>query len=142
MNTPENITDLKKDEIFVFGSNSLGRHYSGAAGIAHQKFGAVWGKGVGHFGQTYAIPTLQFPSTETGEAVKMSLDDIDTHVQDFLDYAWKNPSLTFYVTKLGCGIAGFKIEEIAPLFYDAIQLKNVILPKEFEDFNNIKITID
>jgi hypothetical protein len=142
MNTPEVITHLEPYEVFVFGSNSEGKHSGGAAKIAHQKFGAVWGEGVGHFGQTYAIPTLQFPSTETGEAVKMSLDDIDTHVQDFLDYAWWNPSLTFYVTKLGCGIAGFKVEEIAPLFHDALLIQNIILPKEFEDFNNIKITID
>ena len=140
MNTPEIITELKPNEIFVFGSNLLGHGWGGAARLAHEKFGAEWGVGVGRTGNCYAIPTLQLPSTETGEAVKMSLDDIETHVQDFLDYAWENPSLIFYVTKIGCGIAGFKIEEIAPLFIDSGVSKNVILPKEFEDIINSYIT--
>ena len=117
-NTPENITTLTEDEVFVFGSNDLGFHFGGAAKFAHEKFGAVWGEGEGHFGQTYALPTMG-TSTELAEAVGR-----------FLYYAATNRDLTFLVTKIGTGIAGHPIEEIAPLFKDCAP--NVVLPVEFE----------
>lgn len=119
--TPEIITTLKDNEIFVFGSNLQGQHLGGAARIARQ-WGAIMGQGEGIQGQTYAIPTM-FKSVE----------EIAPYVENFILYAKENPNNTFFVTKIGCGIAGFKIEQIAPLFKAVIEqeLPNVILPKEF-----------
>lgn len=118
--TPENITHLNKNEVFVFGSNLLGHHQGGAARIARKYFGAVVGKGVGLQGQSYAIPTMQG-----------GIETIVPYVNDFIEYASKHPDLTFYVTRIGCGIAGFKDEQIAPLFDGAFDLPNVILPEKF-----------
>lgn len=118
--TPDFITELKEEEIFVYGSNMLGLHHGGAARIAYEKFGAVWGKGVGHYGQTYAIPTMQG-----------GVETIRPYVDEFIQYAREHPELTFLVTRIGCGIAGFRDEEIAPLFADAMDLANVLLPKTF-----------
>ena len=118
--TPERITELKPNEIFVFGSNLAGAHGGGAAYVALQRFGAVWGKGVGLQGQSYAIPTMQG-----------GVETIKPYVDEFIEFASKHPEYKFLVTRIGCGIAGFRDEEIAPLFENAIELENVILPKEF-----------
>lgn len=118
--TPEYITELKPNELFVFGSNIHGWHVGGAARLAHQRFGAEWGVGEGITGQCYALPTMEG-----------GVDYIAGKVQTFLVYAKAHPELTFYVTKVACGIAGFTVEEIAPLFRDALPLRNVILPQEF-----------
>ena len=118
--TPERITNLKPNEIFVFGSNMAGMHGGGAARIAYDRFGAVWGQGVGLQGQSYAIPTMQG-----------GVETIKPYVDEFIEFAKAHPELKFFVTKIGCGIAGFTVEEIAPLFADAIDLSNVILPKDF-----------
>lgn len=118
--TPENIASLANNEVFVFGSNLQGRHIGGAARFAMEKFGAVWGKGVGHHGQTYAIPTMQG-----------GVETIRPYVDDFIVYARNHPELTFFVTRIGCGIAGFKDEDIAPLFINSLDLPNVRLPKSF-----------
>ncbi len=118
--TPEFITELKTNEIFVFGSNILGMHGGGAARIANKKFGAEWGVGEGLTGQCYALPTMEG-----------GVDYIAGKVQNFLVCAKTHPELKFYVTKIACGIAGFTVAEIGPLFSDAIMLENVILPKEF-----------
>jgi len=118
--TPDNITSLAENEIFVFGSNLLGLHAGGAARVAHTQFGAEWGNGDGIMGQSYAIPTMQG-----------GVETIAPYVDKFIEYAKNHSELTFYVTKIGCGIAGFSEEEIAPLFKNAINLKNVCLPKEF-----------
>ena len=118
--TPENIQKLDKNEIFVFGSNLKGQHYGGAARIAYDKFGAIWGQGVGLQGQCYAIPTMH-----GGTAA------IKPYVDDFVKFAKSHPELTFYVTRIGCGIAGFKDEEMAPLFKNAIGIDNVALPESF-----------
>lgn len=120
--TPENITHLDRDEVFVFGSNLQGRHGGGAARVAQQRFGAEWGNGVGPQGQSYAIPTMQG-----------GVDTIKPYVDDFIEYARQCDQTTFYVTRIGCGIAGFKDEEIAPLFDEAYDLYNVRLPKSFAD---------
>ena len=120
--TPERITELKPNEIFVFGSNLAGMHGGGAARLAYNRFGAIWGQGVGLQGQSYAIPTMQG-----------GVETIKPYVDEFIRFAKSHPDLRFYVTKIGCGIAGFKIEEIAPLFYHAIDSNNIILPKEFDD---------
>ena len=116
--TPDFITELKENEVFVFGSNLSGFHGGGAARIAADKFGAVWGQGVGLQGQSYAIPTMQG-----------GVDTIKPYVDDFIAFAKCHPELIFLVTKIGCGIAGFTEEEIAPLFRDAHSLDNVVLPK-------------
>ena len=118
--TPENITKLEPNEIFVFGSNLAGRHGGGAARKAYNDFGAIWGQGVGLQGQCYAIPTMQG-----------GVDTIKPYVDEFIRFARSNPELTFYVTRIGCGIAGFTNNEIAPLFYHSIDVKNIILPQDF-----------
>lgn len=118
--TPEHITSLARNEIFVFGSNLAGRHGGGAAYAAYKKFGAVWGQGVGLFGQSYAIPTMQG-----------GVDTIRPYVDEFIQFAKARPELTFYVTRIGCGIAGFRDADIAPLFAAALALPNVILPHTF-----------
>ena len=118
--TPENISSLGEDEIFVFGSNLAGNHAGGAARVARQRFGAVMGQGVGIQGQSYAIPTM-FDSVEK----------IKPYVDDFIRLATEWDQNTFYVTRIGCGIAGFTDEQIAPLFKDALPLYNVRLPKSF-----------
>ena len=116
------ITDLQKNEIFVFGSNLSGHHLGGAARTAYNKFGAVWGQGVGLHGQTYAIPTMHG-----------GIDAIQPYVEEFIRFAEKNPNLKFLVTRIGCGIAGFEDKEIAPLFKKALHVKNIFLPKTFLD---------
>ncbi len=118
--TPEFITELKPNEIFVFGSNLQGMHAGGAARIAHERFGAVWGQGVGMQGKSYAIPTMQG-----------GVETIEPYVEEFMDYAFRHRELTFLVTRIGCGIAGFTAQQIAPLFLKVIDLENVILPKDF-----------
>ena len=118
--TPEFITELKPNEVFVFGSNLQGMHAGGAARIACEKFGAIWGQGVGLQGQSYAIPTMQG-----------GVETIEPYVEEFKDYAFRHRELTFLVTRIGCGIAGFTAQQIAPLFLKVIDLENVILPKDF-----------
>ena len=118
--TPGRITHLNENEVFVFGSNLGGMHGGGAARTAYENFGAVWGEGVGHFGKTYAIPTMQG-----------GVETIKPYVDQFIAYAAEHPELTFYVTRIGCGIAGFRDEEIAPLFKDCRDMDNVVLPRSF-----------
>lgn len=116
--TPEFITSLKPNEIFVFGSNLQGMHGGGAARAAYNKFGAVWGQGVGLQGQSYGIPTMQG-----------GVETIRPYVDEFIAFAKAHKELTFLVTRIGCGIAGFKDEEISPLFETAHDLENVVLPE-------------
>lgn len=118
--TPEWIDDLQENEVFVFGSNLAGMHGGGAARVARLRFGAVMGKGVGMQGRSYATPTMQ-GGTET----------IRPYVNDFIAYAKEHPELTFLVTPIGCGIAGFEPEDIAPLFEKASNVENIWLPKSF-----------
>ena len=118
--TPERISELKPNEIFVFGSNLAGSHGGGAARLAYNRFGAVWGQGVGLQGQSYGIPTMQG-----------GVETIKPYVDEFIAFAKQHPEYKFLVTKIGCGIAGFAVEEIAPLFAEALDIDNVILPEEF-----------
>ena len=118
--TPERITELKSNEIFVFGSNLAGSHGGGAASQAYNRFGAIWGQGVGLQGQSYAIPTMQG-----------GVETIKPYVDEFIEFARQRQELKFFVTRIGCGIAGFKDKEIAPLFGNAVDLENIILPKGF-----------
>ena len=115
--TPDYITRLEPNEIFVFGSNLAGFHGGGAARIAYEHFGAEWGVGVGPTGQCYAIPTMQG-----------GVETIKPYVDDFIRYAEQHPEQIFLVTRIGCGIAGFTDAEIAPLFAAAHNLPNVALP--------------
>ena len=114
------ITELKENEIFVFGSNLEGMHGGGAARAAYNKFGAIWGQGVGLQGQSYGIPTMHG-----------GVDVIKPYVDEFIDFAKSHTELKFLVTRIGCGIAGFRDEEMAPLFKDAIEIENIYLPKSF-----------
>ena len=118
--TPDHITHLEPDEIFVFGSNLQGMHAGGAARIAYNKFGARWGQGVGIPGQSYAIPTMQG-----------GVETIKPYVDEFIKLAREWDQNTFYVTRIGCGIAGFTDRQIAPLFDEAYDLYNVRLPESF-----------
>ena len=125
--TSNHIKELQPNEIFVFGSNLNGFHGGGAAKLACEKWGAIWGQGVGLQGQTYAIPTMQ-GGTET----------IKPYVDEFIQFAKENPDKTFLVTEIGCGIAGFQPNEIAPLFMDAVNVENIYLPENFwNEFNMI-----
>lgn len=121
------VLDLDVNEIFVFGSNLRGAHGGGAAGYALKEFNASLGRAVGRTGKCYAIPTLGY------NYEKLSLDYISNAVQHFITYAKKHPELTFKVSAIGCGIAGFTPQQIAPMFRKAIKLKNVALPREFWD---------
>ncbi len=121
--TPDMITHLENDEIFVFGSNLAGMHGGGAARVARLHFGAINGQGVGLQGQCYAIPTMQG-----------GVDTIRPYVDEFIEFARTHRELTFLVTRIGCGIAGFTDQEIAPLFDAALDEENIILPQTFERF--------
>ena len=125
--TPEFISELNDGEIFVFGSNLAGMHGGGAARVAHRKFGAEWGVGIGLTGQTYAIPTMQG-----------GVETIAPYVDEFIEIASNHKELKFYVTRIGCGIAGFRDEEIAPLFRNALGEANIILPQTFYNILTLK----
>ena len=121
--TPSFISSLKSDEIFVFGSNLHGIHAGGAARMAVQHFGAEMGNGVGIQGQSYAIPTMQG-----------GIETIKPYVDDFIKFAKEHTEKKFLVTPIGCGIAGFEPEDIAPLFEAAKDVPNIYLPEEFWDY--------
>ncbi len=130
--TPENIQNLKENEIFVFGSNIQGRHIGGAARLALDEFGAILGKGIGLQGKSYAIPTLDYDSKE----VQLPLQLLQGHISSFIKFASIRQDKTFLVTEIGCGIAGFTPEEIAPMFRQAAEYTNIILPNRFWDILN------
>jgi len=109
-----------RDHVFVFGSNLAGRHGKGAALHARLKHGAVYGKCVGIMGSSYAIPT------KDTRLYPLALESIELHVADFLFYARERPAHRFYVTAVGCGLAGRKEDDIAPMFAGAPD--NCVLP--------------
>jgi hypothetical protein len=121
--TPEVITELKKDEVFVFGSNESGIHGAGAAKVARTNFGAQMSKGFGMSGKSFAIPTKDW------DIKTLPLEVIKFYVDRFIAFAESNSSLTFLVTKIGCGLAGYSAADIGPLFANAPS--NVVLPEEF-----------
>ena len=118
----------------MFGSNEAGIHGAGAAKLALDKFGAEYNRGFGFYGQSFAIPTKDY-SIRT-----LSLDRIKYHIMFFEDFANNNPNLVFLVTEIGCGLAGYSPEDIAPLFESSYRLSNVYMPKRFWDvhFNKNK----
>ena len=127
--TPEHITKLEPNEIFVFGSNGKGVHGKGAAKQA-MSFGAVYGQAQGRQGSTYAIITKK-----DWRIMKSStLKEIQDSLKVFMLYAKQHPELVFLVTKLGCGFGGYQVSEIAKLFIDVDIQSNVVLPQEFIDY--------
>ena len=127
--TPDYIDTLLPKQIFVFGSNALGYHTGGASGIARKKFGAIWGQPEGLQGQSYAIPV------DYGKDIRKDLE-VKNAVNRFITFAKDHPELFFLVTRVGCGIAGYHDEEMARFFKDALELKNVSLPKSFAESLN------
>ena len=121
------ITQLKENEIFVFGSNEAGIHGAGAALQAYEQFGAIWGVGFGPQGQTFAIPTKDWNIKTLG------LIYIYTYVKRFIDYARNKSELKFLVTEIGCGLAGYTPEDIALAFKNVVYMRinNIILPESF-----------
>ena len=111
------ITDLDEKEVFVFGSNGFGEHLGGAAAIALTRFGAIMGQSEGLQGQSYGINTMD------------GFEVMAEQIQRFIEFAKLHPELTFYLTEIGCGIAGFTPKEIAPLFQNAPE--NVLMPGSF-----------
>ena len=130
--TPNYIKELNENEIFVFGSNRQGRHGKGAALTARNKFGAIYGQSGGLQGQSYAIITKELRK----EYQPVSLQEVKEGVDTFIQFAKDNENLTFYVVELGCNLAYFTVEQIAPLFKSAIRLKNIYLPERF--VNNLQ----
>jgi len=118
----KNMNDGK--HVFVFGSNSGGYHGAGAARQAYRYWGAKWGIGIGRTGNSYAIPT------KSASLRVRPLHDIESSVAGFIGYAKDNPSLTFLVTAVGCGLAGYSPKDIAPMFEGAPS--NCVLPDEFK----------
>lgn len=118
--TPDYVSRLRDNEIFVFGSNLHGFHSGGAAKTALDKFGAVWGQGTGLQGQSYAIPTMQG-----------GVETIKPYIDEFIAFTEKHQDLHFFVTRIGCGIAGFSDADIAPLFSGALNKRNISLPRSF-----------
>lgn len=123
--TPELISSLEEGQVFVFGSNMSGRHGKGAAKTA-LGWGAKYGQASGLQGRTYGIPTKDSSVTRT-----LSLAEIKPFVDEFIEFAKLHPELTFLVTEIGCGLAGLKPKEVAPLFAAAVDLANVHLPARF-----------
>ena len=117
--TPDYISELRPNEVFVFGSNVRGMHYGGAAAFAVGRFGAIMGQGEGLQGRSYALPTME------------GIENMRASVDRFIAFAQEHPELTFLVTPIGCGIAGYSPEDIAPLFVAAKTLDNVHLPESF-----------
>lgn len=119
--TPSLVSALEPGEVFVFGSNIHGMHMGGAARVAIERFGAVWGVGEGLQGQSYALPTME------------GIESLEKAVARFVEFARQHPELRFLVTAVGCGIAGYTAEQVAPFFKSVIDLQNVYLPQSFWD---------
>ena len=123
--TPENINSLAENEVFVFGSNLSGRHGKGAAKTA-LGWGAKYGQASGIQGKTYGIPTKDASIRRT-----LSIEEIKPFVDDFIEFAKANENFIFLVTEIGCGLAGLKPKEVAPLFKEAVNVDNIYLPARF-----------
>lgn len=128
--TPEEMTELPEGGIFVFGSNEAGIHGAGAARLAFNSFGARKYLGFGPAGQSFAIPTKDW------DVQVLPLDVIEFYVKRFIAFVnsiQEDEVVRFYVTKIGCGLAGYKVEDIAPMFSSLRNNVNVYLPQEFID---------
>ena len=123
--TPDDIKKLEQGQIFVFGSNLSGRHGKGAAKTA-MGWGAKWGQVAGLQGRTYGIPTKDASIRRT-----LTIEEIKPFVDDFIKFAKSRKDLIFLVTEVGCGLAGLKPKDVAPLFEEAIDVENIYLPERF-----------
>lgn len=103
--------------IFVFGSNEKGIHGGGAARYARDNHGAVMGQGFGPMGNSFGIPTCSKPTSEPG--FEIPYQKLSYYIECFIAYARRNPNETFQVTKVGCGLAGWRDDMVAPLFSNA-----------------------
>lgn len=134
--TPENVTKLTHNQIFVFGSNTAGIHGKGAARIGQQCFGAQRGIAEGPTGCCYAIPTrIYIPRTPDHWKARFEpvpLVDIHRSIHRFFDYAEKHPELEFLMTKIGCGYAGYTVDDFKDIFSREWLPLNVVLPAEFQ----------
>ena len=119
--TPDVITRLGASEVFVFGSNEQGLHYGGAAKAAMENFGAIMGQGNGLQGKSYAIPSMS------------GLGVMGEYVKEFCEFAKAYPEKRFLVTEIGCGIAGYSVSDVAPLFECCLDVDNITLPASFWD---------
>jgi hypothetical protein len=128
--TPDLVEQLSNCEIFVFGSNLEGMHMGGAARVAHQEFGAEWGVGDGPTGRCYAIPTMHG-----------GLESIRPYAEKFIAYAKEHPMNRFLLTRVGCGIAGFKDSDMAQLFEDALDVPNIAYPRQWLPYMTIDYTL-
>jgi hypothetical protein len=117
------------DRVFVFGSNLAGRHGKGAALHARQHCGAIYGQGIGLQGRSYAIPT------KDERLQTLPLPVINQHVEEFKAFAASHPEMTFEVTPIGCGLAGYTPEQIAPMFKDVPS--NCVLPIFFRSVDSV-----
>ena len=116
---------MNPNYVFVFGSNLAGRHGAGAAAFAYKHYGAVMGKGIGHVGNSYGIPT------KDQNLYVLELNEIAIYIQEFLDYARRNPDLIFALTPVGCGLSGFSPSDIKPILKRYVIPVNVVLTKEW-----------
>jgi hypothetical protein len=123
--TPDEIKKLEQEQIFVFGSNLSGRHGKGAAKTA-LGWGAKWGQAAGLQGRTYGIPTKDASIRRT-----LTIIEIKPFVDEFIEFAKNNSDMIFLVTEIGCGLAGHKQKDIAPLFLNAVDVENIHLPEKF-----------
>ena len=128
--TPDRVERLSNCEMFVFGSNIEGEHIGGAARFACEKFGAEWGVGDGPTGQCYAIPTMHG-----------GLEDIRPYAEKFIAYAKAHPMNRFLLTRVGCGIAGFKDSDMAQLFEDVLDIPNIAYPRQWLPYMTIDYTL-
>jgi hypothetical protein len=119
--------DIRMTKIFVFGSNLAGRHGAGAAKYAKDHYGAVYGVGIGPSGCSYAIPTKDYVLKT------LTLNAIERHIKDFIEYAEAHPDDEFLLTPIGCGLAGYRRDQIRPLIEKYNRPSNVIYTKEWED---------
>ena len=124
--TPENVESLEPNQIFGFGSNHSGYHAAGAALTAFNKFGAEWGNGEGLQGQSYAIPTKDYNVRD-----RLSLDQIKVYVDEFTLHALSHPENHYLMSAIGTGFAGYKVEQIAPIFKECLNMENISLPQSF-----------
>lgn len=113
------------DRVFVFGSNLAGRHGRGAAKDAVTHYGAIYGNGKGLQGMSYAIPTKDHNLT------RLSLDEIEVHVREFVEFTKQYVQMYFYVTAVGCGLAGHEPKDIAPMFKGA---RGCMFPQSFQQY--------
>jgi len=125
---------VEKRKIFVFGSNFAGRHGKGAALYAYRNHGAIYGQGLGLQGDSYAIPT------KDGNLKTLPLEMIKSYVDIFLNFAWAHSEWDFIVTNIGCGLAGYTPEQIAPMFDKCKDQLNLHFSKEFKDVFNRKLS--